>query len=135
WKMLWWTDGHPRFVHWAAQALTPLCASWLNHILDAEQPDLVVSVHGLVNQIPQQLLRKRMPQVPFATVVLDLSSAHPVWFCPEVDLGLVPTEVARARAVRFGMPAEKVEVVGLPVDLRFAAAVGDKATWRTRLGL
>ncbi len=135
WKMLWWTDSHPGIVRVGARLLTPVFGPWLGRILGAEAPDLVVTVHGFVNHIPQRVLRKKMPQVPFATVVLDLVSAHPVWFCPEADLCLVPTEAARERALRFGVPAQKVEVVGLPVDMRFLSPPGDGAALRARLHL
>jgi 1,2-diacylglycerol 3-beta-galactosyltransferase len=135
WKILWWTDGRPQFVRRSARLLVPLCTGWMGNIFSAEKPDLVVSVHGLVNHIPQQVLHSQMPQTRFATVVLDLASAHPVWFCPEADLCLVPTDVARERALRFGMSPEKVEVVGLPVDLRFVAPVDDRAVLRARLRL
>ena len=135
WKTLWWTDGHPWIVRLGAWLLMPVFGGWLGRILRAEAPDLVVTVHGLVNHIPQRVLHKKMPHVPFVTVVLDLVSAHPVWFCPQADLCLVPTEAARERALRFGMPPQKVQVVGLPVDLRFLAPMDDRNVLRARLQL
>ena len=83
WKMLWWTDGRPWVVRLGARLLMPVFGGWVRGILRTEAPDLVVTVHGFVNHIPQRVLHKTMPHVPFTTVVLDLVSAHPVWFCPE----------------------------------------------------
>jgi 1,2-diacylglycerol 3-beta-galactosyltransferase len=135
WKLLWWTYDRPWVTRLGARLLTPVFGGWLGRILSAEAPDLVVTVHGFVNHIPQRVLRKKRPHVPFVTVVLDLVSAHPVWFCPEADLCLVATEATRERALRLGVPPEKVEIVGLPVDLRFTAPTGDKAALRARLQL
>jgi len=135
WKMLWWTDSHPWIVPLGATLLKPVFGGWLGKILAQQDPDLVVTVHGFVNHIPQRVMHKKMPGTPFVTVVLDLTSAHPVWFCPEADRCLVPTEVTRERALRFGVPAEKIEVVGLPIDLRFLAPKGERATLRASLQL
>ncbi len=135
WKALWWTDGHPSIPRLGAHLLMPVFGPWVGRILAAEAPDLVVAVHGFVNHIPVRVLHKKRPGVPFATVVTDLVTAHPVWFCPEVDCCLVPTEAARERALRFGMPPRKVEVVGQPVGLEFLDLPRDKAALRARLRL
>jgi 1,2-diacylglycerol 3-beta-galactosyltransferase len=62
-------------------------------------------------------------------------TAHPAWFCPQADYCMVPTEAARQRALRYGMPPDRVEVVGQPVALKFAAGVGEKSHLRDELGL
>jgi len=135
WKLLWWTDDRPWVVRLGARLLTPIFGPWLGKILIQESPDLVVAVHGFVNHIPVRVLHRKMPGVPFATVVTDMVTAHPVWFCPEVDRCLVPTEAVRERALRYGMPAGRVEVVGQPVDLGFLDLPRDKAALRAKLHL
>jgi 1,2-diacylglycerol 3-beta-galactosyltransferase len=102
----------------------------------AEAPDLVVTVHPILNHIPLRLLRAALKtDVPYVTVVTDMVTAHPAWFCPQVDYCLVPTEAVRQRALRYGMPPERVEVVGQPVKLKFASGVGGKLYLRGKLGL
>lgn len=135
WKLLWWTDDRPWIPRVGARLLTPVFGPWIGKILAAEAPDLVVAVHGFVNHIPVRVLHRQRPEVPFVTVVTDMVTAHPVWFCPDVDRCLVPTEAVRERALRYGMPAERVEVVGQPVDIRFLGLPQDKAALRTNLGL
>jgi 1,2-diacylglycerol 3-beta-galactosyltransferase len=71
---------------------------------------------------------------PFYTVVTDLVTTHALWFDKRADLILVPTELARERAIAHRMPAEKLAVVGLPVDKRYCAPVGDKRQMRKKLG-
>lgn len=94
--------------------------------------DLVVSVHPLFVAPVLRALGKKRP--PFLTVVTDLVSAHAWWYYPDVDWCLVPTEPARARALRCGLSPEKVRVVGLPVAAQFCTPPGDKRALRQRLG-
>jgi len=45
------------------------------------QPDVIVSVHPLMQHIPLRVLRARglLDKVPFTTVITDLSTCHPTW--------------------------------------------------------
>jgi len=70
------------------------------------------------------------------TLVTDLIAAHSFWFVPQVTRCLVPTEVARQRALACGLPAEHIRVTGLPVNPHFVtAAQEDPLAVRRRLGL
>jgi 1,2-diacylglycerol 3-beta-galactosyltransferase len=82
------------------------------------------------------VLRKELRiDVPFVTVVTDMVTVHPIWICPDVDYCTVPTEAARERALRYGMPLDRLEVVGQPVSPKFAAGLGDKRDLRRKLNL
>ena len=48
---------------------------------------------------------------------------------------MVPTEAARQRALRYGMCPDRVEVVGQPVGLKFAASVDEKPHLRKKLDI
>lgn len=45
------------------------------------QPDVIVSVHPLMQHIPLRVLRARglLDKIPFTTVITDLSTCHPTW--------------------------------------------------------
>lgn len=136
WKALWNTDQRPGIFPLFSRVLTPLFYGSISRVYRAQAPDLVVSVHSLVNHIPLRVLRKSIARrVPFVTVVTDMASVHSAWFCPQVDYCMVPTEVARQRALQLGMPPDRVQVVGQPVDQSFAAALGEKQDLRRQLGL
>ncbi|MFZ6026510.1 MAG: MGDG synthase family glycosyltransferase [Chloroflexota bacterium] len=98
----------------------------------ANEYDLIVSVHPLINTPMLRALGRS--HVPYVTVVTDLVSTHALWYTPRVDLCIVPTEAARRRAIKFGMPEEKLQVVGLPVAERFCQPPGDRAALRQRMG-
>lgn len=105
------------------------------------QPDLVVSVHPLINRAPCNALKKINPYIPFVTVVTDLFDAHGLWFSAAADLVIVPTQGAFDCGVRWGFPPERMRVVGQPIALQFAnkfAAPAPHETphvLRARLGL
>jgi 1,2-diacylglycerol 3-beta-galactosyltransferase len=136
WKALWCTDDKTWSPQLITRAITPLVRRSAIRLFKAETPDLVVTVHPIINHIPLRLLRKVLKtDVPYVTVVTDMVTAHPSWFCPEVDYCMVPTEAARQRALRYGMCPDRVEVVGQPVGLKFAAGVGGKSHVRRKLDL
>ncbi len=101
--------------------------------LIAQNPcDLVVSVHALANASFLRALGKKRP--PFITVVTDLVTTHALWYHRQTDLCLVPTEEAKQRALKFGLSANQVQVVGLPVADRFCQPPGDREALRTHFG-
>lgn len=95
--------------------------------------DLIVSLHALANA-PVLRAIKSGAHPPFVTIVTDLVSTHALWYHRQVDLCIVPTEEARLRALRFGLRAEQVKVIGLPVADRFCTSPGSKHELRAQLG-
>jgi 1,2-diacylglycerol 3-beta-galactosyltransferase len=70
------------------------------------------------------------------TVVTDLVDIHRGWACRAADLVVVPTEDALRAVRRHRVPAERVRLLGMPVDLRFRPAEpGEPEGIRRRLGL
>ncbi len=120
-----------------------LASRGLSRIIREVNPDLVLTVHPLLTRVPRNIWKKLKPCAPFITVVTDLFDAHATWFSTRPDLTIVPTEGAKQRAIRWGLPSDGIRVVGLPVSLKFASARqpavnGDRealAALRTRLGL
>lgn len=94
--------------------------------------DLIVSVHPLANAPVVRALKRN--RVPFITVVTDLVTTHAFWYHRRVDLCLVPTPQAYERAIAYGMPADRLRVVGLPVAHRFCQPTGEKKSIRQELG-
>jgi 1,2-diacylglycerol 3-beta-galactosyltransferase len=99
-------------------------------------PDLVISVHPLVNHVAADAIRAAGRRRPLATVVTDLIDLHLGWANPRADLVVVPTVEAHEAMLRRGLRPERVRRLGLPVDLRFRpAAPGEKARLRRELGI
>ncbi|OGN74606.1 MAG: hypothetical protein A2X25_06505 [Chloroflexi bacterium GWB2_49_20] len=94
--------------------------------------DLLVCVHALGTSFLLRALGSKRP--PFITVVTDMVSTHALWFDQRADLTLVPTEMARQRALEFNMSPDKVIVVGQPVSERCSTPAGDRQTLRQKFG-
>jgi 1,2-diacylglycerol 3-beta-galactosyltransferase len=99
-------------------------------------PDLVISVHPLLNHVAWQAIRRSGRPRGLVTVVTDLVEFHLGWMFTRSDLTVVPTEGARNEVLAAGVPADRVQLLGLPVDLRFRPpAPGEKAALRRRFGI
>jgi 1,2-diacylglycerol 3-beta-galactosyltransferase len=135
WKLLWATLAQPTLQR---RILTDI-GFWVRADIiayyRAHRPDLIVSIHPLLNRIGLDCLHTAQLDIPFVTVVTDLVTFHPTWIDPRVTRCMVPTEAARQRALVLGMAPEKLAVYGQPVSLQFAQPVADKAALRQKLGL
>ena len=74
---------------------SPLIHNGLLRLITSVQPDVIVSIHPLLNQFTLKALQDLHLHIPFITVVTDLVSLHYSWFAPGADAYIVPTEEAR----------------------------------------
>ncbi len=117
-------------------ALRPQLGPVLRRQLERADPDVVLSVHPLLNHITASVLRRDPRRRALMTVVTDLVDVHRGWACRAADLVVVPTEAAERATLSRGVPADRVRLLGMPVDLRFRPAEpGEAAAVRRRLGL
>jgi 1,2-diacylglycerol 3-beta-galactosyltransferase len=87
-------------------------------------PDLIISVHPLVNTLALRVLKALqdktgVPRCAYATVVTDLGGCHPTWMHRGVDALYVPTDAVAAVAARVGVPSDRVRQYGLPTRKDF----------------
>lgn len=107
-----------------------------------ESPDVVVSVHPLATAPASDSLQgmsraRRLPhadRLPLVVVVTDMVTIHPAWAAPWAEAVVAATENARNTLVRYGVPAERISVLGLPVDARCAERTASRADLRRQLG-
>src|SRR4030088_2694829 len=105
-------------------------------LIKKHDPDVVLSVHPLLNHMTYQAIQKSGRQRALMTVITDLVDFHRGWTFSRADLVVAPTELARKVAIRRRVPPDRVKLLGLPVDLRFRPpAPGEKRALRRRYGL
>lgn len=105
-------------------------------LLRQHDPDVVLSVHPMLNHISYQAIRKSGRPRALMTVITDLVDFHRGWTFSQADLVIAPTERARRVALRRRVPPDRIKLLGLPVDLRFRPpAPGEKRALRRRFGL
>lgn len=88
-------------------------------LLKKVNPDLILSIHPNFNGSLMNILKKYNIKIPFITLIADLVSISPLWADPRADYIISPTQEAKYKCMEFGVPAEKIKVLGFPVRSRF----------------
>jgi 1,2-diacylglycerol 3-beta-galactosyltransferase len=114
---------------------SPLIMNGLMRLFTTVQPDIIVSIHPLLNLVTVNALRQLDIRIPFLTVVTDLVSVHYSWFAPGVDGYIVPTEQAKQVYLQRGLDPQRVHMLGMPVDPKFLQPVASKAELQAKFGL
>lgn len=117
----------------AEQGLIAMLYLTMRDIVQQHQPDAIVTTYPLYQAPLAALFALNRHYIPVLTVVTDLVSVHSLWFNDDMDRCLVPTEAVREKALESGLPEERIEVTGLPVDPVFGSDP-DRAALRRKLG-
>eukprot|EP00548_Thalassiothrix_antarctica_P009030 CAMPEP_0194155750 /NCGR_PEP_ID=MMETSP0152-20130528/65746_1 /TAXON_ID=1049557 /ORGANISM="Thalassiothrix antarctica, Strain L6-D1" /LENGTH=560 /DNA_ID=CAMNT_0038862875 /DNA_START=113 /DNA_END=1795 /DNA_ORIENTATION=- len=93
--------------------------------LMALDPDVVVSVHPMMTNVPQLSCAKISQQtgkhIPIFTVVTDLGSGHCLWFANGMEKMFVGSDqICELAKKRGNVPEEKLVKIGLPIRHDFA---------------
>ena len=135
WKFMWYVSGQSSITTPVLATAERLVRRSVWQMFHHYRPDLVISVHPLMQKIPQRVLQRAYPHVPFVTVITDLGSITPVWFHRQVDRCFVPTQAAYREGMRAGLSPEQLRVFGLPVRPAFARRQRNKTEIRRELQL
>ena len=131
WGALWYLLDDMNKLRKLQKIATPFIGKKLKSLI-AKKPDLIVSVHPLMNHLTTKALKDMGLKIPFITVVTDPVTFHRSWVDEEADALVVATPEAEARAIEFGMPREKVKLLGLPIRPDFALKDEEKAKQREK---
>jgi 1,2-diacylglycerol 3-beta-galactosyltransferase len=119
-----------------SKLIWPYARNALCNVLREHPADALVSFHPIPNYALVLAKRDMGWPHPLSIVTLDLVTVHAGWFTPNADRYLVPTEAARSRARRWGVPQERIVVTGMPTRRSFVTAMAmTKAQARATLGL
>lgn len=113
----------------------PLVHKGLLRLITSVQPDVIVSIHPMLNHVTIEAIADLGVKIPFLTVVTDLISVHHAWYAPGADGYILPTEQARLLYLKRGHDASKVHVLGMPIDPKYTLPMPDKKELRHKLGL
>lgn len=108
------------------------CKAFEEYML-TEKPNLVITTHWLPNEIITALKRRRKLGSFLATCITDYYP-HAFWRNRGVDLYIAPSEDLIPRLNKLGIPREKAQTFGLPIDPVFGQRF-NKAEIRKQLGL
>jgi processive 1,2-diacylglycerol beta-glucosyltransferase len=88
-------------------------------LIEQVKPDLILSVHPNFNGSIIDLLSKNMYKIPVVTLIADLISISPLWADSRAEYIISPTFEAKEKCMSYGIPENKIKVLGLPVRKRF----------------
>jgi processive 1,2-diacylglycerol beta-glucosyltransferase len=110
-----------------------LMARPLERMLLENPPDGVVSTHFLATEVVGNMKRKGRLRSKLVTVITDYKP-HYFWLEQGVDAYAVASDETREELLRRRIPAERIEVTGIPVMSKFEYPL-DKAVQRGFLRL
>ncbi|XP_051152609.1 monogalactosyldiacylglycerol synthase 2, chloroplastic-like [Andrographis paniculata] len=123
----------PRWIHSLYfAAIAAFYAKEVEAGLMEYKPDIIISVHPLMQHIPLWVLKWQglEKKVVFVTVITDLNTCHPTWFHPSVNRLYCPSQEVAKRALQDGLEESQIRVFGLPIRPSFCRAVLNKASLR-----
>ncbi|MCM1403963.1 MAG: hypothetical protein NC133_00420 [Prevotella sp.] len=120
------TINHPflwKIAHGASQIFTGMMHDWIyRHVkkgllreIQAFQPDVIISVHGMFTKAVSRLLRKNRLAIPFLITVIDLVNPPKVWRDRRAQMTFVPTAAVHAQYLRLGFRPEQILLSGFPI--------------------
>lgn len=135
WKMA-FHGTSPRWVHCLYLAAIAACyTKQVEAGLKKYKPDIIISVHPLMQHIPLSVLKWQglQKRVVFVTVITDLNTCHPTWFHTGVTRCYCPSEEVSKRALLDGLGPSQIRVFGLPIRPSFCRALLSKGGLREEL--
>jgi 1,2-diacylglycerol 3-beta-galactosyltransferase len=112
-----------------------LSVSRVRAAFEQYKPDLIISVHPLLQTVSQWAMQGLPHRIPFVTVVTDLSTGHPLWFNQGVDACYVASEYTVGLARKAGLRPDQVHLFGLPIRPAFSRGTRPKPELRRELGM
>jgi 1,2-diacylglycerol 3-beta-galactosyltransferase len=136
---LWSTLYRAGHTSWIAdpiiEATVRLSATSIMEMFVHYRPDLIISVHPLVQELALHALERLQATIPYSIVVTDLATVHPLWFHPQSARCYVASESARQAGMEAGLRREQLRMYGLPVRPIFAQPTRPRAELRAELGM
>lgn len=96
-------------------------------------PDIVVNTVPL-SVSSSSVMKRLYDHAFFNAVTITDFQAHPMWIADGVNLFVVAHDEVRKRLISWGIPREKVHVLGIPISPR-VAQLPEKSVLRRDLGL
>jgi len=102
--------------------------------IERERPSAVVCTHFLPLEALAPRRRRGSLGCPLHCVITDFT-AHPFWAIDGIDTTFVASVAVREELASWGVPWERIEVSGIPIDPRFARGPSPRAEARAQFQL
>ena len=133
WEYLYDNPAIHRRVQFFRGLLHRYQAAKLERLLETVRPDAIACTQAYPCGMVADFKKRHRLAVPLIGVLTDYAP-HLYWFHDTVDVYIAPSEQVKQRFVEHGIPASRVRVLGIPIDLSFLEPVDREAAAR-RFGL
>src|SRR5215831_10836092 len=95
-------------------------SKYIGRFIESEEPDIILSVHPMLNHFIQRYIKEERLGVPCYTFLTDpFPPFWRGWASPYVDRYFVPTDEALQALTASGIPAWRIERIPMPVRQQF----------------
>ncbi|KPJ69870.1 hypothetical protein AMJ44_02065 [candidate division WOR-1 bacterium DG_54_3] len=119
WGQLWYWLDDERKLERLEKMSRPFILKELTELIQEKSPNLIVSVHPMINHLTVRAIKQSGLKIPFLVAITDPVTLHRAWITPEADLVIVATPEAKKLALKYGMPEKKVKIIGMPIHPKF----------------
>jgi len=121
-------QSYVKYYHWAIhkfnldRSLYPFYRKYVGQLVDRFCPNVIVSVHPMVQYAVGRILQdlKLQDRIPLVTVVTDpCGNSWKGWANEHVQLYLVAHEQARQEILSYGVSPDKIRICGMPIHPKF----------------
>lgn len=113
----------PRRARIAHRVFTSLVHRQLGALIDAAQPDLIVSTYPFFSSAVMETLKRCRADIPLVLLFSDASGIHAAWLAERgAAATLAPTRETYQQAQAAGFAPERLHLTGWPVRKQFARA-------------
>ncbi len=135
WGMLYYWFNDMKKVQQMEKIARPFIEKELASLIARRKPDLIVSVHPLLNHITIAAMKTAKRVVPLMTVITDPVSLHRSWVCKDAAKIIVATQDAKKACIEYGASPSQLKLIGLPIDPKFTRPVATKDAIRKEMGI
>ena len=95
-------------------------------ILKKYNPEIIISTFPIWDWAVAKMWKKEHPGAKFINIITDSISIHRAWLIADADYRIVPNEDTAKVLMEKGVDADKIKILGFPVNLAFTKELEKK---------
>lgn len=119
--------------HSPVTVLSKIVSNRLKDYITDYAPDVIIGTHSYACMMMTYLREKNIVTCPLIGIITDFT-VHPFWESTELDYYVIPNELLKNRALKKGIPEEKILSYGIPIRKQFSNRIS-KEDARRILGI
>ncbi len=119
------TDSEKRFLPIFA-VLKIQTRNKINKLIEEYNPDIVISVHPLLNHVVSKTLNKQ--NIPFVILITDLLNVYQSWFDKNSTLHIAPTKYVDMECLKHKIL--NVKTYAIPIDPKFSIRINKNGIYK-----